>query len=97
MNGTSICSESKDVTFNPDELVNVGPNPANNFAQVRVNSIAQYVIQWYDFAGKIVTCPVVSNSSNLLVFDTQSLVEGVYTVIANNGVHAGIDRIIVKH
>ena len=94
--GTSKVTDIKSVYFRADLALSVHPNPANQFVRVEGIGTVDCDVKWYDFLGRLVRCPVLNRSSQFVLFDTQQLEEGVYTLSFQNTLITDTKRVVIK-
>ena len=86
--------EAPEPVEGPNQCVEVFPNPAKDRINIRFAEAGEASVRLYDMTGRL----VYSNVSNTQTFviSTQSLRQGVYTLVTNVDGKQQIDRIVVE-
>ena len=86
--------EAPEPVEGPNQCVEVFPNPAKDRINIRFAEAGEASVRLYDMTGRLVHSNV--SNTQTFVISTQSLRQGVYTLVTNVDGKQQIDRIVVE-
>ena len=86
--------EAPEPVEGPNQCVEVFPNPAKDRINIRFAEAGEASVRLYDMTGRLVHSNV--SNTQTFVMSTQSLRQGVYTLVTNVDGKQQIDRIVVE-
>lgn len=83
---------------NNDLKVNIFPNPTADWIAIQTDGLskADFTVNLYDVAGKLLQTKTLVKGSTIVYFDTQTLYAGIYFVTLSNGKIQMTQKIMVQ-
>lgn len=86
--------EAPELVEGPNRFVEVFPNPAKDRINIRFAEVGEASVRLYDMQGRLVYSSATNTQG--IVVSTQSLCQGVYTLVLNIAGNQKIERVVVK-
>ena len=83
-----------------DQLnINIFPNPASDLIAVQINGLLKddLSVRLFDMTGRKIESKIISKGQTIAFFETESLYDGTYLIVIENGNNRMTKKVVVKH
>ena len=83
-----------------DQLnINIFPNPASDLIAVQINGLLKddLSVRLFDMTGRKIESKIISKGQTIAFFETESLYDGTYLIVIENGNNRMTKKVVVNH